>query len=177
MFNDIDFHTPAEGYRRIADEVRARRVATDAYNFFTIPVVFLTEAGNQAYWGCEEAWAKTHLIHEDFKGLKAYIDRHEKYSTWEARLRFQYFKTGKWGQDTLQARLTGSTQERRRFLKSLAVRMPLEPILWFLYHYVLRLGFLERRAGLLASRIRARYIAQTRAKVKELRRQARTRPL
>lgn len=69
MFNDIDFHAPTEGYRRIADEVRARRVATDAYNFFTVPVVFLTEEGNRAYWACEEAWAKIHLVHDAYTSL------------------------------------------------------------------------------------------------------------
>src|SRR5437764_1235201 len=30
----------------------------------------------------------TPLIHEDFKGLTAYIDRHNPYSTWEAGVRF-----------------------------------------------------------------------------------------
>ena len=31
----------------------------------------------------------TPLVHEDFKGLEAYIDRHNRYSTWEAKVRFQ----------------------------------------------------------------------------------------
>ena len=36
----------------------------------------------------------TPLIHKDFKSLSKYIDRHNSYSTWEANLRFEFFKTG-----------------------------------------------------------------------------------
>jgi hypothetical protein len=53
----------------------------------------------------------------------------------------------------------------------IAMRVPFEPQLWFLYHYILRLGFLEGRPGLIASQIRASYIAQVRAKLFELARQ------
>lgn len=51
--------------------------------------------------------------------------------------------------------------------------MPGESLLWFLYHYVARLGCLEGRPGLIASRIRVDYIAAVRAKVYELRRAGR----
>ncbi len=111
---------------------------------------------------------KTPLIHEDFKGLKAYIDRHNQYSTWEARLRHGYLHNGRYGQSTIHPKFFGNTQERRRFLKLIAVRVPGEPLWWFLYHYVFRLGFLEGRPGLIASQIRASYIAQVRAKCFEL---------
>ena len=112
---------------------------------------------------------KTPLIHEDFKGLEAYIDRHNKYSTWEARLRYRFLTTGQYGQDTIKPRLFGDAQERRRFLKSLVIRLPCESWIWFVYHYVLRRGFLEGRRGLIACQIRASYIAQVRAKIYEMR--------
>jgi hypothetical protein len=111
---------------------------------------------------------KISLIHEDFKGLAAYIDRHNRYSTWEAKVRHHFLKNGHWGVDTIRPRLFGNTQERRRFLKALAVRIPFEPQFWFLYHYVLRLGFLEGRPGLIASQIRSSYISQVRAKMYEM---------
>ena len=111
----------------------------------------------------------TPLIHEDFKGLEAYVRRHNQYSTWEARLRQGYLDGGAYGRDTVSPRLLGNAQERRRFLKRLAVRTPFEPALWFLYHYVARGGFLEGRPGLIASQIRSSYIAQVRAKMYELR--------
>ncbi len=111
---------------------------------------------------------ETPLIHEDFKGLEAYITRHNKYSTWEARVRYRYLTTGRYGESTIAPRLFGNAQERRRFLKTLIIRLPFEPQLWFIYHYLLRLGCLEGRPGLIACQIRASYIAQTRAKIYEL---------
>jgi len=111
---------------------------------------------------------KTPLIHEDFKGLEAYIDRHNHYSTWEARVRHCFLATGRWGEETITPNVLGNAQERRRFLKSALVRLPFEPQLWFLYHYVLRLGVLEGRRGRIASSIRAGYIAQVRAKLYEM---------
>ena len=115
----------------------------------------------------------TPLIHEDFKGLEAYITRHNKYSTWEARVRYRYFTTGRYGETTIAPRLFGNNQERRRFLKALIIRLPFEQWLWFYYHYFARLGFLEGRPGLIACQIRASYIAQTRAKLYEMRLRAR----
>jgi hypothetical protein len=112
---------------------------------------------------------KTPLVHEDFKGLEAYLDRHNHYSTWEATLRHEFLRTGRWGRESIRPRLIGNTQERRRFLKQLAMHLPGEPLVGFLYHFVFRLGFLEGRAGLIACRIRSDYIAQVRAKVYELR--------
>jgi glycosyltransferase involved in cell wall biosynthesis len=111
----------------------------------------------------------TPLIHDDFKGLDAYMDRHNRYSTWEARVRAAMLEGGRATVDAIRPRLFGNVQERRRWLKSIAIRMPFEPLLWFAYHYVVRLGFLEGRRGLIASVIRAYYIGQVRAKVYEAR--------
>ncbi len=111
----------------------------------------------------------TPVVHEDFKDLEAYIDRHNKYSTWEARLRFQFLTSGRYGENTITPRLFGNAQECRRFLKAWIIRLPGEPWLWFIYHYLVRLGFVEGRPGLIAAQIRASYIAQVRAKLYEMR--------
>lgn len=119
----------------------------------------------------------TPLIHEDFKSLQAYIDRHNRYSSWEAQLRSNLLTSGRYGRDSIRPRLLGNSQERKRFLKLIAVRMPSEPWLWFAYHYFVCLGFLEGKRGLIACQIRASYIRQVRAKMYELelRRQCSTR--
>lgn len=110
------------------------------------------------------------LIHEDYKGLEAYIDRHNKYSTWEARVRLQYMNHKESGSETaIKAKLFGDVQERRRFLKLLAMKIPGEHLLWFFYHYIFRLGFLEGRRGMIASQIRCNYIRSVRAKMYEQR--------
>ena len=111
---------------------------------------------------------KIPLIHEDFKGLTAYVDRHNKYSSWEAGVRRAFLCGSPAEQGAIRSNLFGNHQERRRFLKTIAMRMPCEPQLWFLYHYIARLGFLEGRPGLIASQIRTGYIAQVRAKLYEL---------
>jgi glycosyltransferase involved in cell wall biosynthesis len=112
---------------------------------------------------------QTPLVHEDLKGLSAYIDRHNRYSTWEAFVRHQFLTTGRWGAESIRPRLFGNVQERRRYLKQIACRIPGEHWLWFLYHYIGRFGFLEGRPGLVASQMRAQYIANVRAKMAELR--------
>lgn len=111
----------------------------------------------------------TPLIHRDVKGLEAYIDRHNKYSTWEARVRSRYLRNEHHAGDTVRAKVFGNVQEQRRFLKMIAIRIPGEPYLWFLYHYIIRLGFLEGWPGLLASQLRCQYISHVRAKMREMR--------
>ena len=110
----------------------------------------------------------TPLIHEDFKGLDAYRERHHRYATWEAALRHRFFTTGRYGEDTIEPKLLGNTQERRRGLKKIVMRLPFEPAIWFGWHYFVRGGFLEGRAGFIACRIRAQYIAEVRGKLREL---------
>ena len=107
------------------------------------------------------------LVHQDFKGLHAYVDRHNKYSTWEAGIRDYYLKTGTWGEQTIKASLFGDAQSFRRFLKAFVLRMPFESWLWFFYHYVVRAGFLEGRRGYIASSMRKAYIDQVHAKLYE----------
>jgi len=111
---------------------------------------------------------KTPLIHEDYKGLEAYIARHNAYSTWEAKVRNLFLTQGRWGKESIEGRFGGNEQEKRRFLKGIAARIPFEPWLWFFYHFIFRLGFLEGRRGLIASQIRKNYIEQVRAKIFEM---------
>jgi len=111
---------------------------------------------------------RTHLIHDDCKGLSAYIDRHNKYSTWEAGIRAHYIKTGSWGERTIRASIFGDSQSFRRFIKPLALKLPFEPWLWFLYHYLVCGAMFEGRRGLIASSLRKSYIQQVRCKVYEL---------
>ena len=109
---------------------------------------------------------ETPLIHNDEKGLEAYKARHADYARWEARLRAHYFATGQWGSNGIRPNLFGDVQQRRRWLKLLSVRIPLEPLWWFAYHYLARGAVLEGRSGYLASYLRAQYIADIRRRTK-----------
>lgn len=110
---------------------------------------------------------KSPVLHKDVKSVDHYIARHRGYARWEARVRYNYIRTGSWGKG-MDGDLFGDVQQRRRFLKGIAVRMPFEPICWFVYHYVIMLGFLEGKAGFVASRIRMQYISWVRKCIKEI---------
>lgn len=111
----------------------------------------------------------TPLVHCDDRGLARYIEKHNQYSTWEAQMRLAMLGNGPGEHSLIEPRLLGNIQERRRWLKRIATQLPGESLLWFIYHYVLRLGFLEGYPGLVASRLRSDYIAQVRAKMWERR--------
>jgi hypothetical protein len=111
----------------------------------------------------------TPLIHNDFKGLEAYLDRHNKYSSWEARLRKIYWETGHYGTDSVRPRLFGNAQEQSRFFKKIVIQTPLEPLIFFIYHYLLKGGFLEGRKGFIACKIKSDHFFHVRAKLYELR--------
>lgn len=53
------------------------------------------------------------------------------------------------GDDVLKARLLGDARERTRFIKKLYYRLPIgmRALSYFLYRYVLRLGFLDGKVG------------------------------
>jgi len=91
-------------------------------------------------------YLKAPMLHLDFKDLHHFIDRHNRYSTWDAKVRRKLLE-GKEFSSTIPARLFGSPVERKRFLKRLWVRLPCRPLLRFLYMYVFRLGFLDGRPG------------------------------
>ncbi|KIT14252.1 glycosyltransferase [Jannaschia aquimarina] len=49
MFHDIDFTAPPEMYRKIHAEAYGRRMDVNAYDFFCVPVLFLSEAGTETW--------------------------------------------------------------------------------------------------------------------------------
>ena len=91
-----------------------------------------------------------HFIHEDRKGIAAWIDKHNGYATREAvelLVRAQ-------GADAqrMPGRLFGSQRERTRWLRDRVwSRLPplLRPFLYFLYRYAIRGGFLDGREALI----------------------------
>ena len=104
---------------------------------------------------------RTPLCHNDFKSIEHYIRKHENYAIWEAAVRVDVIR-GQGSSCTIKPKLFGNIQERRRLLKSIVMRLPFEPAIWFIYHYFIRLGILEGYRGFLASKIRAQYIAKVR---------------
>jgi glycosyltransferase involved in cell wall biosynthesis len=116
----------------------------------------------------QEGRLQSHFLHYSFnKGLSAWIDKHNKYSTQEA---LEAIRSVREGSVRLADIASGDHVKRRRALKELSWRMPCRPLLRFLYMYVVRLGFLDGWAGFTYCRLIAMYEYMIDLKVKELKR-------
>ena len=78
------------------------------------------------------------IIHDDRKPFSAWLDRHNRYSSLEAEARLR----------PPAASPTGSAKLKHRLRMHLWPRLPARPLLFFLYVYVVRLGFLDGKAGM-----------------------------
>jgi glycosyltransferase involved in cell wall biosynthesis len=90
------------------------------------------------------------------KGIRHWLDKHNTYSTMEARCVLESRRgTATFSlRDALFAR---DFNERRRHQKELFYRLPLRPLLKFLYVYVWRRGFLDGAAGFTYARLQSIY--------------------
>ena len=105
--------------------------------------------------GGPEGALQAHFIHYSFnKGLEAWYDKHNRYSSAEADLSASRLLERKidWG-----GVLSSEPERRRRALKSLSYHMPFRPSLRFLYMYLLRGGFLDGKPGYLYCRLLSAY--------------------
>ena len=88
---------------------------------------------------------ETYPHHTCGKGFSRWIEKHNRYSTDEA---IETLRQLNQGQVDWLALLWGKSEvERRRALKNLSLRLPLRPVLRFVYMYVGLKGFLDGRAG------------------------------
>ncbi|MGQ9918668.1 MAG: glycosyltransferase family 2 protein [Bryobacteraceae bacterium] len=107
------------------------------------------------------------MRHLDFKDLSAWIERHNRYSTWDARMRLSLLRGENFSRH-IPARLSGNPIERKRWLKRLWVRLPGKPLLRFLYMYFFRLGFLDGRPGFIYAVLKATHEFHISAKMWEM---------
>ncbi len=97
------------------------------------------------------------LLHFPFsKGLAQWIERHNAYSTLEARQELEQEARGG-SRISLRGLLHPDLGERRRQQKLLLARLPMRPLARFLALYAARGGFLDGRAGLAYALMQAWY--------------------
>jgi glycosyltransferase involved in cell wall biosynthesis len=114
-------------------------------------------------------YLRAHLVHYPFnKGLAYWLERHNRYSTMEASALLAQRAAAIDG----KALFGRDPVARRRALKQIAYRLPMRPSLVFLYWYIVRLGFLDGRAGYAFIRLRATYELLIDLKVLEQERRA-----
>jgi glycosyltransferase involved in cell wall biosynthesis len=113
-------------------------------------------------------YLKNDMLHIDFRDMFHWLERHNRYSNWEAKVYYNLLN-GMGENSTIKANLFGAAVERKRFLKKLWVYLPFKPILRFILSYFLQLGFLDGRAGYTYARLLSQYEYQIGVKLYELR--------
>jgi glycosyltransferase involved in cell wall biosynthesis len=83
------------------------------------------------------------VLHYAYPSIDAWVEKHNRYSNWEAEL-YEGFVKGSFRD--IEGKI-GFARGLKRRIKSLYLRIPFRYVLRFLYHYVLRLGFLDGKPG------------------------------
>ncbi len=113
-------------------------------------------------------YLKEDMLHIDFRDIYHWLQRHNRYSNWEARVYYNLL-TGQDDSGTIGANLFGDAVQRKRFLKRIWVKLPFKPLLRFVLFYFIRLGFLDGHAGYIYARLLSQYEYQIGVKLYELR--------
>jgi glycosyltransferase involved in cell wall biosynthesis len=103
------------------------------------------------------------MDHHAFPSIDVFVEKHNRYSNWEARLEVEQ------GLDSAGRPLQSSAANLRRRLKRWSRRLPFRPTLRFLYIYLLQRGFLDGARGYYFARLHAAYEFMSVAKAAELR--------
>lgn len=106
------------------------------------------------------------LLHDDYRGIGPWIDRHNRYATWESHLYRRLANepigvgpVGYWRLDAVQ---------RKRVLRRVWVRLPGRPIIRFALWYIARRGFRDGKEGLTFCFLMAWYEILIGVKLREL---------
>jgi glycosyltransferase involved in cell wall biosynthesis len=100
------------------------------------------------------------MDHYAFPSVEVFVEKHNRYSNWEARVALERSQGG----DRLQMQNVGL----RRKVKRLARHLPFRGWLRFLYVYVVQAGFLDGREGYYFARLHGFYEFLSEAKTYEL---------
>ena len=105
---------------------------------------------------------RSEMDHYAFPSVEVFVEKHNRYSNWEARVSADRQLAGS------AAQIRSSTVERRRRLKQFSQYLPFRPLLRFLYVYLWQKGFLDGREGYYFARLHGFYEFLSVAKTYEL---------
>jgi hypothetical protein len=106
---------------------------------------------------------KSEMDHYAFPSVDVFVEKHNRYSNWEAALDVQE------SAHAAQHLQMGGTKFKRK-LKQFVRRMPFRPTLRFAYVYFFQMGLLDGRAGYYFAKLHGFYEFLSVAKAHELRR-------
>jgi len=104
---------------------------------------------------------KSPILHRNFNSLSRYIIKHNEYSNWEAAI-LQFGN-----EYELPASIFGNQAQKRRWLKKKLYLLPGISLIYFLFHYFFRLGFLDGKAGFYYCLFQSIQIINVKAKIFE----------
>ena len=81
------------------------------------------------------------LDHHAYPTISTWVEKHDRYSTWEAAMYERFLRE-------TPPKGIGAGKRLKRQLKKIYLRLPMRPVVRFLYSYVVRLGFLDGMPGL-----------------------------
>jgi len=108
---------------------------------------------------------KCEMDHYAFPSVDVFMEKHNRYSNWEARVALDRFLKG--SSQSLQSKEVG----KLRRLKLFSRRLPFRPLQRFLYVYLWQRGFLDGREGWHFARLHAVYEYLCVVKTAELKKQ------
>lgn len=111
----------------------------------------------------EAGYLKHEFLHYAYPDLSAWIEKHNRYTTWEAHA----MEAGDLG--AVRAKLFGGPIQRRRWIKRFGRKLPFRPTLRFIYSYVVQMGFRDGYPGYVMCRLLAWYEFVSIAKFRERR--------
>ena len=95
---------------------------------------------------------KTEMDHYAFPSVASFVEKHNRYSNWEARVALE--KNGLIASDSS---LQNSEVNFRRSLKRWSAKLPFRPWLRVLYVFIFQGGFLDGREGYYFARLHGYY--------------------
>jgi glycosyltransferase involved in cell wall biosynthesis len=113
----------------------------------------------------KSARLKNPLSHHNVESISRYIQKHDEYSNWDARVWLE----GEANSAELPPSLFGSQAQRRRWLRKKLFTVPGSSLVLFIYRYFFRLGFLDGVPGLIYCGFQGIQFFHIKAKIYELR--------
>jgi len=105
------------------------------------------------------------FIHRNLKGISEFFARHNAYSTRAAYLIYDKKRIS----PELEGNKDNIIIKNRMLLKNIFARLPFRPLLYFIYGYIIKLGFLDGKAGFYYNMCKAFYYFQLEVKLYEMR--------
>ena len=107
----------------------------------------------------------TPMEHYAFPDIATFIEKHDRYSSWEAAARR---KLHSGNEKSLRSTPFGTGLERKRWVKKATMRAPFRSSLRFVYHYFWKQGFRDGYRGWVLCRLLAGYERMIVTKEQEL---------